>query len=68
MAGQISAIDIKKVWYTETTEITAKVTATTLAALLKKATEVLNIHQDTWSLEEGESSQDSYKKQLTGSI
>lgn len=68
MAGQISAIDIKKVWYTETTEITAKVTATTLAALLKKATEVLNIHQDTWSLEEGESSQDSYKNQLTGSI
>lgn len=68
MAEQISAIDIKKVWYCETSSITAKVTAASLKTLLTSATEVVNIHQDTWSLEEAESSQDSYKNQLTGSI
>lgn len=68
MADQISAIDIKKVWYCDTTSVTAKVTASTLKTLISSATEVVNIHQDTWSLEEAESSQDSYKNQLTGSI
>lgn len=68
MAEQISAIDIKKLWYTDPTDITTDVTASTLGDLLELATEVVNIHQDTWSLEEAESSQDSYKNQLTGSI
>lgn len=38
--------------------------------LLKDAAtkEVKNIHQDTWSIEESEASQDSYRNQLTGSI
>lgn len=45
-------------------------TAALLAALLKNEgiKEVKNIHQDTWTLEESESSQDSYKNQLTGSV
>lgn len=30
--------------------------------------EVYNIHQETWTIEESESSQDSYKNQLTGSV
>lgn len=68
MAQQISAIDIKKVWYAEVTEIKGDLTAAILKTLLAKAKEVVNIHQDTWSLEEAESSQDSYKNQLTGSI
>ncbi len=33
-----------------------------------KFKEVKNIHQDTWSIEESEASQDSYRNQLTGSI
>jgi len=66
----VSAIDIKKLWYCETTAITADVTAASLKTLLAANTtqEVQNIHQDTWSLEEAEPSQDSYKNQLTGSI
>lgn len=41
-----------------------------LASLLKDAgtKEVKNIHQDTWTLEESEPSQDSYRNQLTGSV
>lgn len=30
--------------------------------------EVINVHQDTWTFEEGEPSQDSYKNQLTGAV
>ncbi|MCC8037268.1 MAG: hypothetical protein LIP02_03910 [Bacteroidales bacterium] len=30
--------------------------------------EVLNVHQDTWQIEETEPSQDSYKNQLTGGV
>ena len=69
MAGKlISAIDIKKLWYCETTDITATVTGATLKTLLSTAKEVTNIHQDTWQVEEAEPSQDSYRNQLTGSI
>lgn len=35
---------------------------------LKKADEIKNIHQDTWSLEEAEASQDSYRNQLNQQI
>lgn len=41
-----------------------------LAALLadEATKEVKNIHQDTWTIEESEASQDGYRNQLTGSI
>lgn len=69
MAGKlISAIDIKKLWYCDPAEVSGAVTSESLAALLKKATPVTNIHQDTWQIEEAEPSQDSYRNQLTGSI
>ena len=50
--------------------MTADLTGALLAALLKDAAtkEVKNIHQDTWTIEESESSQDGYRNQLTGSI
>lgn len=60
----ISAIDIKQLWYAD--EIKTKVTAATLKTLLSTATAVKNVHQDTWSIEEAEASQDSYKDQLSG--
>lgn len=59
---QISAVDIKKLWYCD--ELTTAPTSG--ATLAQSATEILNVHQDTWQIEEGESSQDSYKNQLTG--
>lgn len=63
----MSAIDIKQLWYTDTANVTESITAATLKTLITGATEVKNVHQDTWSVEESEPSQDSYKNQLTGS-
>jgi hypothetical protein len=67
-AVKISAIDIKKIWYGDTSKITATLTGATLAALLEDFKEVTNVHQDSWSLEESEASQDSYRNQLTGQV
>lgn len=68
MATQVSAIDIKKLWYGDTSSITGSLTGSMLASLINgdKFTEVMNVHQDTWTFEEAEPSQDSYKNQLTG--
>lgn len=67
-AKQLSAVGIKRLWYTDPTKITADLTGAALAALLadKDTKEVKNVHQDTWSIEESEASQDGYKNQLTG--
>lgn len=64
---QISAVGVKKLFYTDVLK-TEPETATDVAELIKNATEVLNVHQDTWTMEEGESSQDSYRNQLTGAV
>lgn len=66
MGKQISAVDIKRLWYADHTEVTDDLTGEMLATIIGKAKEVKNVHQDTWSIEESESSQDSYKNQLTG--
>lgn len=57
-------------YYADPSKITADLTGALLYTLLKDANtkEVKNIHQDTWTIEESESSQDSYRNQLTGSI
>lgn len=70
MAGtvQISAIDIKKLWYTETSAVTADLTGTLLKTILGSAKEITNVHQDTWTIDESEPTQDSYRNQLTGNI
>lgn len=64
------AVGIKRLFYADPTKITGDLTGALLATLLKDADtkEVKNIHQDTWTIEESESSQDSYKNQLTGSV
>lgn len=69
-APKISAVGIKKLWYTDVSAITADLTGALLKALLADAgtKEVKNIHQDTWTIEESEASQDSYKNQLTGTV
>lgn len=70
MAGtvQISAIDIKKLWYAETSAVTADLTGTLLKTILGSAKEIANVHQDTWTIDESEPTQDSYRNQLTGNI
>lgn len=69
---QISAIDIKKLWHAPVDAIGSSAESfgpSDLYAIIKeggKATEIKNVHQDTWTIDEGESSQDSFKNQLTG--
>lgn len=67
---QISAVDIKRLWYADEDAVSTDLTGAALYALVKDdgaATEIKNVHQDTWTVEEAESTQDSYKNQLTGS-
>ena len=70
MAGsiQVSAIDIKKLWYADPSQISADLTGTALYTLVNgdDVTEIKNVHQDTWTLEEAEASRTNYKNQLTG--
>lgn len=72
MAGtvQISAIDIKKLWYADSDAVTADLTGTALYTLISgdDVTEITNVHQDTWTIDETEPTQDSYRNQLTGNI
>lgn len=64
---KVSAVDIKRLWYCEPEKVTADLTGTSLKTLLSDTgtKEIINVHQDTWSIEEAEPSQDSYKNQLT---
>ncbi|WP_308763168.1 hypothetical protein [uncultured Bacteroides sp.] len=67
-AKKITAVNIKKLLYGETSEISADLTGQALYTLLQGDTlkEVKNIHGDTWTLEEAEASRTNYKNQLTG--
>ena len=67
---KISAVDIKRLWYCEPSKITGDLTGTALKTLIQggDVTEIKNIHQDTWTIEEAEATQDSYRNQLTGSV
>nr|DAI76899.1 MAG TPA: hypothetical protein [Bacteriophage sp.] len=67
-AKKITAVNIKKLWYGETSAIAEDLIGQALYTLLQGETlkEVKNIHQDTWTLEEAEASQTNYKNQLTG--
>ena len=66
-AKKVTAANIKKLWYGETSEITADLTGQALHTLLQGETlkEIKNIHQDTWTIEEAEASRTNYKNQLT---
>lgn len=77
MPELISAISLKKLWHFDpkildgTTYLTgAKFTPANLKALLtsKDVQSITNIHQDTWTYEEAEASQDVYRNQLTGNV
>ena len=66
MGKTITAVNIKKLWYGDTSKINAKLTGVLLFNLLKTATEVKNVHGETWTLEEAEANKTNYKNQLTG--
>lgn len=67
---KISAIDIEKLWYFPISKISADLTGSALYTLLQDSDtkEVENVHQDTWSIDEGDPSQDFYRNQLTGAV
>ena len=68
MGKTITAVNNKKLWYGDTSKITAKLTGVLLFNLLKTATEVKNVHGETWTLEEAEANKTVYKNQLTGKV
>ena len=68
MGKTITAVNIKKLWYGDTSKINAKLTGILLFNLLKTATEVKNVHGETWTLEEAEANKTNYKNQLTGKV
>lgn len=68
MGKTITAVNIKKLWYGDTSKINEKLTGVLLFNLLKTATEVKNVHGETWTLEEAEANKTNYKNQLTGKV
>ncbi|MEG1693441.1 MAG: hypothetical protein RR312_08635 [Bacteroidales bacterium] len=66
----ITASGIKKIFYAETSVITADLTAFALKTLLggPSVKEVPNVHGDTWNLEESEASATPYKNALNGKV
>lgn len=78
--ASVCAVGIKALWYCNPQIIIdalkkdgamQKLDGIILHSLLadkEKVKQVKNIHQDTWTFEESESSQDSYRNQLTGGV
>ncbi|MEG2151558.1 MAG: hypothetical protein RRY36_10110 [Bacteroidaceae bacterium] len=62
----ISAVGIKKLLYAEPSAITVDLTGILLKPIITAATEVANVHGETWQIEESEASKTAYKNQLTG--
>ena len=63
---RISAVSISKLWYLDPKGITEKPTIVSIKTLIESATEITNVHQDTWSLEEAEGTETGFTDQRTG--
>lgn len=68
--GQISSVGIKRILYADTSVVTKDITPDVAKTLIKAAitakTEVMNVHGETWSIEESEASVSGHKNQLNG--
>lgn len=66
----ISAVGIKKILFAATSVVTADITPAIAKSLITAAEtakdEVLNVHGETWQIEESEASVTGYKNQLNG--
>lgn len=66
----ISAVGIKRILFADTDKVTADITPeiakTLIQAAIKAKDEVLNVHGETWQIEETEASVTGHKNQLTG--
>lgn len=64
----VTAVGVKKLWYTDPAKVTGDLTGANLATIIKDAANtksVSNVHQGTWSIEESEPSTTPYKNELT---
>lgn len=72
--SKVCAVGIKELRYAdpsvveELVKAKAKLSIPDLKTTLTNWKKVNNIHQDTWTLEEAEASQDMYRDQLTGGV
>lgn len=68
--GQISAVGVKRILYADTSVVTKDITADVAKTLIKGAitakAEVMNVHGETWNIEESEASVNGHKNQLNG--
>lgn len=68
--GKISAVGIKKIFYADISVIKNDLTSAGASTIIKAAktakNEVMNVHGETWNIEESEASVTPYKNQLTG--
>ncbi len=68
--GQISAVGIKRIFYADTSVVTKDIAADVAKTLIKAAitaeSEVMNVHGETWNIEESEASVNGHKNQLNG--
>lgn len=68
--GQISAVGVKRILYADTSAVTKDITADVAKTLIKAAitakAEVMNVHGETWNIEESEASVSGHKNQLNG--
>ena len=66
----ISAVGIKRILFADidkvTADITPEIAKTLIQAAIAAKDEVLNVHGETWQIEETEASVTGYKNQLTG--
>ena len=66
----ISAVGIKRILFADTSVVTADITPeiakTLIQAAITAKNEVLNVHGETWQIEETEASVTGHKNQLTG--
>lgn len=68
--ADVTAVGISELYYGPVITVNTNLDGTSahIAALKAAMTQVKNVHQDTWSLEEAEPTQDSYRNQLTQNV
>ena len=62
----ITAVGIKRILYADTDVVKTDLTGAALKTIIESATEITNVHGDTWSFEEADPSVTKHKNALTG--
>lgn len=65
-ANKKSAVRVKQLWYGDV--LSTVPTQSTIETVVAALTEIENVHQDTWSVEEDAPSINSYRNELNGQV